>query len=76
MPLKVGDIEKFDGHSLFYNVKGPSLHHGHRVIVLGGGDSALDWVLNLHHKAKSMTLVHRRHDFRAAPASVSKIKAL
>lgn len=76
MPLKVGEIEKFDGRSLFYSVKDPSLHEGRRLMVLGGGDSALDWVLNLYEKAKSMTLVHRRHDFRAAPASVSKMKAL
>ncbi len=76
MPLKVGDIEKLTDRSLFYSVKDPSLHEGKRLIVLGGGDSALDWVLNLHDKAKSMTLVHRRHDFRAAPASVSKMKAL
>ena len=76
MPLKVGEIEKFEGRSLFYSVKDPSVHEGKRLIVLGGGDSALDWVLNLQPKAKAMTLVHRRHDFRAAPASVSKMKAL
>ena len=76
MPLKVGDIDKFEGSSLFYSVKDPALHEGKRLMVLGGGDSALDWVLNLHHKAASMTLVHRRHDFRAAPASVAKMKAL
>ncbi len=76
MPLKVGEIEKFDGRSLFYSVKDPSVHEGKRLMVLGGGDSALDWVLNLQSKSKAMTLVHRRHDFRAAPASVSKMKAL
>jgi thioredoxin reductase (NADPH) len=76
MPLKVGDIEKFEGRSLFYSIKDPSEHQGRRLVVLGGGDSALDWVLNLYQKAGSMTLVHRRHDFRAAPASVSRIKAL
>lgn len=76
MPLKVGDIEKFTGRSLFYSIKDPSLHQVKRLMVLGGGDSALDWVLNLQDKAKSMTLVHRRHDFRAAPASVARMKAL
>lgn len=76
MPLKVGDIEKFERRSLFYSVRDPSLHEGKNLMVLGGGDSALDWVLNLHDKARSMTLVHRRHDFRAAPASVAKMKAL
>lgn len=76
MPLKLDDIEKFTGRSLFYSVKDPSLHAGKRLLVLGGGDSALDWVLNLQDSAKSMTLMHRRHEFRAAPASVSKMKSL
>jgi thioredoxin reductase (NADPH) len=76
MPLKIEGIEKFTDRNLFYRVVDPSIHHGKKLVVLGGGDSALDWVLNLHGHAESMTLVHRRHDFRAAPASVSKMKAL
>jgi thioredoxin reductase (NADPH) len=46
------------------------------VVVLGGGDSALDWALELYEKASSVTLIHRREEFRAAAASVSKMKAL
>jgi thioredoxin reductase (NADPH) len=72
----VGDIEKFEGRSLFYSLKDPSLHHEQRLIVLGGGDSALDRALNLQHKAKFVTLVRRGHDFRVAPASVSRMEAL
>jgi thioredoxin reductase (NADPH) len=46
------------------------------ILVVGGGDSALDWTLNLQPVAKSMTLLHRRDDFRAAPDSVNKMRAL
>ena len=76
MPLKIEGIEKFTNKSLFYKVVDPSIHRGKKLVVLGGGDSALDWVLALHDQAESMTLVHRRHDFRAAPASVAQMKAL
>ncbi|MDX1514014.1 MAG: NAD(P)/FAD-dependent oxidoreductase, partial [Gammaproteobacteria bacterium] len=76
MPLKIEGIDKFRDTFLFYRVTDPAIHHGKNLVVLGGGDSALDWVLNLHDKATRMTLVHRRHDFRAAPASVSNMKAL
>ena len=46
------------------------------VVVVGGGDSALDWTLNLQPVAKSVTLIHRRDEFRAAPDSVNKMRAL
>jgi len=49
---------------------------GKNLLIAGGGDSALDWVLNLHPLAQSMALVHRRNDFRAAPDSVGKMRAL
>ena len=48
----------------------------HDLLVVGGGDSALDWTLNLQPLAKSLTLVHRRPEFRAAPDSVNKMFAL
>jgi hypothetical protein len=53
-------------------------HHfrGKRLVIVGGGDSALDWTLNLQPLAKSLTLVHRRDDFRGAPDSVNKMRAL
>ena len=47
-----------------------------RLLIVGGGDSALDWTLNLQPIAKRVTLLHRRDQFRAAPDSVNKMKAL
>jgi thioredoxin reductase (NADPH) len=74
--VKVEGIEKFNGSQLFYSVKDPSLHHDKHVVVLGGGDSALDWTLALAGKVASMTLIHRSDAFRAAPASVEKMREL
>ena len=51
-------------------------YRGHDLLVVGGGDSALDWTLNLQPLAKSLTLLHRRDEFRAAPDSVNKMRAL
>ncbi|HVL75581.1 MAG TPA: NAD(P)/FAD-dependent oxidoreductase, partial [Noviherbaspirillum sp.] len=74
--LKVDGIEKFDNTQLFYRVKDPARFHGRNLVICGGGDSALDWVLNLVGKAESVVLLHRREEFRAAPASVAKMKEL
>lgn len=74
--LKLEGIERFEGRQLFYRVKDPSRFHGRNIVVCGGGDSALDWALNLVGKAESVVLVHRREQFRAAPASVAKMQAL
>jgi thioredoxin reductase (NADPH) len=74
--VKVEGIEKFENTQLFYRVKDPALHHGKHVVVLGGGDSALDWTLALADKVASMTLIHRSDAFRAQQASVDKMKAL
>ncbi len=49
---------------------------GQRLAIVGGGDSALDWTLNLHPLAERITLIHRRDDFRAAPDTVNKMRAL
>ncbi|MFZ6726290.1 NAD(P)/FAD-dependent oxidoreductase [Undibacterium sp. MH2W] len=74
--LKVDGIEAFEGKQVFYRVKDPSQFHGKNLVICGGGDSALDWALNLVGKAESVVLLHRREDFRAAPASVAKMKEL
>ncbi|NML63375.1 NAD(P)/FAD-dependent oxidoreductase [Massilia sp. RP-1-19] len=74
--LKVDGIEAFENSQLHYRVKDPSIFEGKNLVVCGGGDSALDWALNFVGKAESVVLVHRRDDFRAAPASVAKMKAL
>ena len=79
-PLRVPGIEKFDGSQLFYRVKNPADFTGKDLVIAGGGDSALDWALNFAqegpHQAGSVILVHRRDGFRAAPASVAKMRDL
>ena len=65
-----------DGAGVHYAVRKMDAFRGKDILISGGGDSALDWVLNLQPIANSMTLVHRRDDFRAAPDSVNKMRAL
>ncbi|MGO4305431.1 NAD(P)/FAD-dependent oxidoreductase [Cupriavidus sp. RAF12] len=74
--VKVEGIDKFDGKQLFYRVKDPNRFHGRNLVIVGGGDSALDWTLDLVGKAESVVMIHRRDGFRAAPASVAKMKEL
>jgi thioredoxin reductase (NADPH) len=69
-------IEHYEGTSVFYSVRKMENFKDRDVLVVGGGDSALDWTLNLQPVAKSLTLLHRRSEFRAAPASVQKMLAL
>lgn len=72
--LAVPGADAFEGRQLHYQVLEPARFEGQRVVILGGGDSALDWALALGPKAKSLTLVHRRDEYRAAPASVAQLK--
>jgi thioredoxin reductase (NADPH) len=74
--LGVDGAERFENSQIFYRVKAAAEFHGQHLVVFGGGDSALDWTLALAEKANSMTLVHRRAEFRAAPASVAKMQEL
>jgi len=69
-------IDAYEGTSVFYSVKKMEEFRGKDILVVGGGDSALDWTLNLQPLAKSMTLLHRRSEFRAAPDSVNKMHKL
>ncbi|MCS6997102.1 MAG: NAD(P)/FAD-dependent oxidoreductase [Casimicrobiaceae bacterium] len=74
---KVEGITQFEANGqLAYRVKDPQIYAGKHLVILGGGDSALDWTLALQPIAASVTLVHRREGFRAQPASVAKMKAL
>jgi thioredoxin reductase (NADPH) len=66
-------IEDYEGTSVFYSVRKMDAFRDRDVLIVGGGDSALDWTLNLQPVAKSLTLLHRRSEFRAAPASVQKM---
>jgi thioredoxin reductase (NADPH) len=69
-------IEPYEEKSVFYAVRKMDAFRDKRLLVVGGGDSALDWTLNLQPIAKRLTLVHRRDDFRGAPDSVNKMRAL
>ena len=69
-------IEPFEGKSVFYAVRKMEAFRGKRILIVGGGDSALDWTLNLAPLASHLTLLHRRDQFRAAPDSVNKMMAL
>ena len=72
----VSGIEAYEGTSVHYAVRRMEAFRDHDVLVVGGGDSALDWTLNLQPIARSITLVHRRPEFRGAPDSVRKVMAL
>jgi len=74
--IKVDGIERFDDTQLFYRVKNPENFYNKNIVICGGGDSALDWALNFVGKAESVILIHRRDGFKAAPASVAKMKEL
>jgi thioredoxin reductase (NADPH) len=72
----VPGIEAYEGTSVFYSVRKMEQFRDKDILIVGGGDSALDWTLNLHPIAKRVTLLHRRDDFRAAPHSVEQMRAL
>ena len=72
----VEGIEAYEGKSVFYAVRKMEDFRDQDVVIVGGGDSALDWTLNLQPIARSLTLVHRRPEFKAAPASVNKMQEL
>ena len=74
--IKVDGIETFENKQLFYRVKNPEVFFGKNIVICGGGDSALDWALNFVGKSESVILIHRRDGFKAAPASVAKMKEL
>jgi thioredoxin reductase (NADPH) len=74
--LMIPEAQRLEGSSVHYRVRRAEDFHGKDLLVAGGGDSALDWVLELAGKARSLTLVHRRPEFRAQPASVARMKAL
>jgi thioredoxin reductase (NADPH) len=77
-PRRIGleGAEAHEGSSIHYRVKSAGDFHDRDLVIFGGGDSALDWTNELAHKAKSLTLVHRRPEFRAAPASVARMREL
>ncbi len=78
--LKVDGLDKYQGSQLHYRVKSRDDFTGKNLVIVGGGDSALDWALDFakdsSHQAESVILIHRRDGFKAAPASVAKMKQL
>ncbi|GAT18323.1 thioredoxin reductase [Secundilactobacillus silagincola] len=74
-PLAIDNVKEFEGKSLFYAVTDLAHFKGHRVLIAGGGDSALDEALMLEPVAKSVHLVHRRNEFRALEHTVAQVKA-
>jgi thioredoxin reductase (NADPH) len=74
--LSVESAEQFEGSHIHYRVKTASDFHGRKLVIFGGGDSALDWALDLAPKAASIALVHRRPEFRGAPASAARLHEL
>jgi thioredoxin reductase (NADPH) len=69
------ECEKYENKSLYYSIKDKTIFDGKTVTIFGGGDSALDWAIELSNKSK-VNLVHRRDEFTAAQLSVDKIKEL
>ena len=78
--LNVEGLAQFENTQLFYRVRNPADFAGRHLVIIGGGDSALDWALNFAaegpHRAASVILIHRRDGFQAAPASVAKMREL
>jgi len=77
-PRRIGieGAQAFEGDAIQYRVRNAAELAGKHLVVFGGGDSALDWTLELVPRAASLTLVHRRPEFRAAPASVARMREL
>ncbi len=73
--LSVKDAEKYEGKNIFYSVTDKNKFSGKKISIFGGGDSALDWALELS-KISKVTLVHRRDQFRGAPHTLNEIKKL
>ena len=74
--LAIEGAAAFEGQQIHYKISNAASLHGRRLAIFGGGDSALDWAIELAPRAASLTLVHRRAQFRGAPASVMRMREL
>lgn len=74
--LNLEGIEALVDQQVFYRIRDPEQFTGKKIMICGGGDSALDWALHFVGKAASVTLIHRRDEFKATPQSVAKMRAL
>lgn len=75
-PMRAKGIEELNDASIQYRVRNPQQYAGKKLAILGGGDSALDWVIELAPIAEHITLVHRRDEYRAVDASVAAMRQL
>ena len=74
--INLEGIDAFVGQQLFYHIKNPEQFANKRVVICGGGDAALDWAIHFSEIAASVTLIHRRDDFKAAPKSIARMREL
>ena len=74
--LNLEGLDVFLDQQVFYRVKKPEQFANKNIVICGGGDAALDWALHFVNKAASVTLIHRRDDFKAAPKSIAKMREL
>jgi thioredoxin reductase (NADPH) len=70
------NLDKFENNGVEYVIKNPEIYRDKKIVIAGGGDSALDWTIYLSNIAKEVTLIHRRNEFRGALDSVEKVKKL
>ena len=69
-------LELFENNGVSYIIKDPEIYRDKKVVIAGGGDSALDWTIFLEKVARSVTLIHRRNEFRGALDSVEKVQVI
>jgi thioredoxin reductase (NADPH) len=72
----LSNLEKYEGNGVQYSIQDPEIYRGKKVVIAGGGDSALDWTIILADIAAEVTLIHRSNEFRGALSSVEKVQSL
>ena len=72
----LSNLEKYEGNGVQYSIQDPEIYRGKKVVIAGGGDSALDWTIILADIASEVTLIHRSNEFRGALSSVEKVQSL
>src|SRR5581483_827546 len=72
--LSLPELPRFEGRGVHYFVKDPLAFKGQRALIVGGGDSALDWALTLEGVASEVTLIHRREHFRAHEGTLRRVR--
>jgi thioredoxin reductase (NADPH) len=74
--INLDGIDAYVNKQLFYHVKNPEQFASKRIVICGGGDAALDWAIHFSEIASSVTLIHRRDEFKAAPKSIARMREL